>query len=204
MGDSDRREPEPAPSTKAIVEALLFAAEEPLPASRLASILEEATPGAIDDIVAGLNADYLRGGRAFRISEVAGGYRLHTRPEFALWIRLLQRAARPRLSQAALETLSIVAYRQPVARTELEAIRGVNVDGVLKTLVERDLVRIAGRGEGLGRPLLYATTPHFLEYFGLPDLDALPRPEEIELPAPGDVTGDGPPEAPQAPEADAP
>ncbi len=171
-----------APSTRAIVEALLFAADEPLPARRLASILEETTPAAIDDIVAELNADYLREGRAFRISAIAGGYRLFTRPEYALWIRLLQRSSRPRLSQAALETLSIVAYRQPVARTELEAIRGVNVDGVLKTLIERDLVRIAGRAEGLGRPLLYATTEHFLEYFGLPDLDALPRPEEVELP----------------------
>ena len=90
------------------------------------------------------------------------------------------------LSRAALETLSIIAYRQPVARTELEGIRGVNVDGVLKTLVERDLVRIAGRGEGLGRPLLYATTERFLEYFGLPDLDALPRPEEVELAPPGE------------------
>lgn len=171
-----------APSTKAIVEALLFAADEPLPARRLATILEETTPTVIDDIVAELNADYLREGRAFRINAIAGGYRLLTRPEYALWIKLLQRSSRPRLSQAALETLSIIAYRQPVARTELEAIRGVSVDGVLKTLLERDLVRIAGRAEGLGRPLLYATTDHFLEYFGLPDLDALPRPEEVELP----------------------
>lgn len=182
MTEIERRG-ETAPSTKAIVEALLFAAEEPLPASRLASILEETTPGMIDDLVAELNADYLREGRAFHIRTIAGGYRLLTRPEYALWVKLLQHASRPRLSQAALETLSIVAYRQPVARTELEAIRGVNVDGVLKTLVERDLVRIAGRAEGIGRPLLYATTPHFLEYFGLPDLDALPRPEEVEIAA---------------------
>ncbi len=182
MSETGGRGADLAPSTKAIVEALLFAAETPLPASRLASILEETTPDIIHDLVAELNADYLRGGRAFRISSIAGGYRLLTRPEYALWIKLLQRSSRPRLSQAALETLSIVAYRQPVARTELEAIRGVNVDGVLKTLVERDLVRIAGRAEGLGRPLLYATTDHFLEYFGLPDLDALPRPEEVELP----------------------
>ncbi|MGH7570937.1 MAG: SMC-Scp complex subunit ScpB [Gemmatimonadota bacterium] len=182
MSETGGRGADLAPSTRAIVEALLFAADEPLPARRLASILEEATPATIDDIVAELNADYLREGRAFRISAIGGGYRLLTRPEYALWIKLLQRSSRPRLSQAALETLSIVAYRQPVARTELEAIRGVNVDGVLKTLVERDLVRITGRAEGLGRPLLYATTEHFLEYFGLPDLDALPRPEEVELP----------------------
>lgn len=181
MSDTDRRG-DRAPSTKAIVEALLFAAEEPLPAARLSSIFEEETPAGIDDLVAELNADYLREGRAFQIRSIAGGYRLLTRPEYALWIKLLHRSSRPRLSQAALETLSIVAYRQPVARTELEAIRGVNVDGVLKTLVERDLVRIVGRGEGLGRPLLYGTTDHFLEYFGLPDLEALPRPEEVELP----------------------
>lgn len=203
MTEMDNHRVVAAPSTKAIVEALLFAAEEPLPAARLASILEEATPGTIDDLIAELNADYLREGRAFRISSIAGGYRLLTRPEYALWIKLLRRSTRPRLSQAALETLSIVAYRQPVARTELEAIRGVNVDGVLKTLVERDLVRITGRGEGLGRPLLYATTDHFLEYFGLPDLDALPRPEEVELPVlPDAATPD--PSGESAPEGESP
>jgi segregation and condensation protein B len=176
-------EPEVA-SRRAIVEALIFAADEPLPADRIAGIVEEMTPVLVDDIVAELNAEYLREGRAFRIVSVAGGFRMLTRPEHALWIKLLHRSSRPRLSQAALETLSIIAYRQPVARTELEGIRGVNVDGVLKTLVERDLVRIAGRGEGLGRPLLYATTERFLEYFGLPDLEALPRPEEVELAPP--------------------
>ncbi|HKY61584.1 MAG TPA: SMC-Scp complex subunit ScpB [Gemmatimonadota bacterium] len=176
-----------AASTRGIVEALIFAADEPLSARRIAGIVEEVTPGAVEDLVAELNATYLREGRAFRIVSVAGGFRMVTRPEHALWIKLLHRSSRPRLSQAALETLSIVAYRQPVTRTELEGIRGVNVDGVLKTLVERDLVRIAGRAEGLGRPLLYATTNRFLEYFGLPDLEALPRPEEVEL-APADET----------------
>lgn len=176
-----------AASTRAIVEALIFASDEPLSADRIAAIVEEMTPALVVDLVAELNAEYLREGRAFRIVSVAGGFRMLTRPEHALWIKLLHRSSRPRLSQAALETLSIIAYRQPVARTELEGIRGVNVDGVLKTLVERDLVRIAGRGEGLGRPLLYATTERFLEYFGLPDLEALPRAEEVEL-APPDET----------------
>jgi segregation and condensation protein B len=156
MTESYANEGDRAPSLKTIVEAILFAADEPLSARRMATILEEATPGVIDDIVAELNADYQREDRAFRIHAIAGGYRMLTRPEYALWIKLLQRSSRPRLSQAALETLSIIAYRQPVPRTELEAIRGVNVDGVLKTLVERDLVRIAG-------------------------LEALPRPEEVEL-----------------------
>ncbi|HET9581278.1 MAG TPA: SMC-Scp complex subunit ScpB [Gemmatimonadota bacterium] len=172
-----------ASSIRTIVEALVFAADEPLSADRIAGIVEEVTAAAVEDLVAELNAAYLRDGRAFRIVRVAGGFRMQTRPDLALWIKLLHRSTRPRLSQAALETLSIVAYRQPVARTELEAIRGVNVDAVLKTLVERDMVRIAGRGEGLGRPLLYATTDHFLEYFGLPDLESLPRAEEVELAA---------------------
>lgn len=168
--------------TKAIVEALLFAAEEPLAARRLAGIVEDATPALIEDLIDELDADYVREGRAFRIREIAGGYQIVTRPEFAEWVHKLHGpGSAPRLSQAALETLSIVAYKQPVTRAELESIRGVNVDGVLRTLVDRELVRVAGRAEGIGRPLLYGTTDHFLEYFGLPGLDALPRPDELEV-----------------------
>lgn len=169
-------------SPKQILEALLFAADEPLSARRLAGMLEDATPAFVTDLVHELNADYLRESRAFHVQEVAGGYRLVTRPELAGWVAELRASGgTPRLSQAALETLSIVAYKQPVTRAELESIRGVTVEGVLKTLVERELVRIAGREEGLGRPLLYGTTDHFLEYFGLPSLDALPRPDELEI-----------------------
>ncbi|HET6616360.1 MAG TPA: SMC-Scp complex subunit ScpB [Gemmatimonadota bacterium] len=169
-------------SPKQILEALLFAADEPLSARRLAGMLEDATPAFVTDLVHELNADYLRESRAFHVQEVAGGYRLVTRPELASWVAELRASGgAPRLSQAALETLSIVAYKQPVTRAELESIRGVTVEGVLKTLVERELVRIAGREEGLGRPLLYGTTDHFLEYFGLPSLDALPRPDELEI-----------------------
>jgi segregation and condensation protein B len=167
---------------KQILEALLFAAEEPLSARRIAAMIDEATPESVADLVRDLNADYLREGRAFHVQEIAGGYRLVTRPEFASWVAVLRASdASPRLSQAALETLSIVAYKQPVTRAELESIRGVTVDGVLKTLVDRELVRITGREEGMGRPLLYGTTDHFLEYFGLPSLDALPRPDELEI-----------------------
>ena len=166
---------------KQIVEALLFAADEPLSARRLAAMIDETT-GSVADLVRDLNADYLREERAFHVQEVAGGYRLVTRPEFATWVADLRASdSSPRLSQAALETLSIVAYKQPVTRAELESIRGVTVDGVLKTLVERELVRITGREEGMGRPLLYGTTDYFLEYFGLPSLDALPRPDELEI-----------------------
>jgi segregation and condensation protein B len=167
---------------KQVLEALLFAAEEPLSVRRLSAMIEEASPALIADLVRELNADYLRESRAFQVQEVAGGFRLVTRPEYATWVRELRAAgASPRLSQAALETLSIVAYKQPVTRAELESIRGVAVEGVLKTLVEREQVRIVGREEGLGRPLLYGTTDHFLEYFGLPSLDALPRPDELEI-----------------------
>jgi segregation and condensation protein B len=169
-------------SPKQILEALLFAAEEPLPARRIAAMIDEAIPESVADLVHDLNADYLREDRAFHVQEVAGGYRLVTRPEFASWVADLRASdALPRLSQAALETLSIVAYKQPVTRAELESIRGVTVEGVLKTLVDRELVRITGREEGMGRPLLYGTTDHFLEYFGLPSLDALPRPDELEI-----------------------
>jgi segregation and condensation protein B len=170
------------PTPKQILEALLFAADEPLSARRLAVMIEDASPGLVADLVRELDADYLRESRAFHVTEIAGGYRLVTRPEFAGWVAELRASgAAPRLSQAALETLSIVAYKQPVTRAELESIRGVTVEGVLKTLVDRELVRIAGREEGLGRPLLYGTTDHFLEYFGLPSLDALPRPDELEI-----------------------
>ena len=165
-----------------ILEALLFAADEPLSTRRLAAMIDEATEGSVADLVRELNADYLREDRAFHVQEVAGGYRLVTRPEFASWVAELRASdSSPRLSQASLETLSIVAYKQPVTRAELESIRGVTVDGVLKTLVDRELVRITGREEGMGRPLLYGTTDHFLEYFGLPSLDALPRPDELEI-----------------------
>ncbi|HUP02008.1 MAG TPA: SMC-Scp complex subunit ScpB [Gemmatimonadota bacterium] len=178
---SESRDDAP-PSAGEIVEALLFATDEPLTARGLAALVGDATPAVIEDVIAALNADYLRERRAFRIEPVAGGYQIVTRSAFAPWVRRLRASPpTPRLSQAALETLAIVAYKQPVSRAELEAIRGVSVDGVLRTLVERELVTIAGRGEGLGRPLLYGTTAHFLEYFGLTGLDALPRPEELEI-----------------------
>ncbi|MFN2383760.1 MAG: SMC-Scp complex subunit ScpB [Gemmatimonadota bacterium] len=167
---------------KTILEALLFAAGEPLSAWRLADVLDDATPARVETLLAALDDEYRREGRAFQVQSVAAGWQLGTRPELARWVsQLFRTGAVPRLTQAALETLAIIAYKQPVARSELEAIRGVSVDAVLRTLVERDLVAIAGRGESLGRPLLYATTGHFLEYFGLTGLDALPRPEELEI-----------------------
>ena len=109
-------------------------------------------------------------------------WKLVSRPAFAPWIeRMRADAPLTRLSKPALETLAIIAYKQPVARSELESIRGVSVDAVVRTLIEREMIEVAGRGEGIGRPLLYRTTRHFLEYFGLPDLDALPRADELEV-----------------------
>lgn len=169
-------------AVRGIVEALLFATDEPLSARRVAEIVDDVTPGFVEDLIEELNAGYLREGRAFRIASIAGGHQVVTRPEYAEWVKRLRTVGAPsRLTQAALETLSIVAYKQPVTRAELESIRGVSVEGVLRTLHNRELIRVAGRQEGIGRPLLYATTDHFLEYFGLPDLDALPKPEELEV-----------------------
>ena len=170
------------PPLTAVVEALLFAAEEPLPLRRLAAAVEEASPAELREALARLNDEYEAAGRAFRIHEIAGGYQLRTRPELAPWIaRLAGRPTRARLSHPALETLAIVAYKQPVTRAELEEIRGVGVEAVLRTLLERDLVTIVGRDEGLGRPLLYGTTDAFLSYFGLRSTGDLPRLDELEV-----------------------
>lgn len=167
---------------KQVVEALLFAADEPLNASRMATLIPDVTAAAVEDLIEELNADYQREKRSFQVQPIAGGYQIVTRPEYAPWLaQLYASGTTQRLSQAALETLSIVAYKQPVTRTELESIRGVSVDWVLRTLVDRGLVTITGRAEGMGRPLLYGTTSHFLEYFGLPGLESLPKPDELEV-----------------------
>jgi segregation and condensation protein B len=171
-----------AAELKAVVEALLFVADEPLSLRRLAAAVEEASAAELREALAELDAGYAAAGRPLAVQEVAGGYRLVTRPEFDPWIaRLVGRPGRARLSQPALETLAIVAYRQPVTRAALEEIRGVNAEGVLKTLIERDLVTVVGRDEGLGRPLLYGTTDAFLTYFGLREIGDLPRLEELEV-----------------------
>ena len=165
-----------------IVETVLFASEDALSAERIAAALErkDATPGAIREAIGHLNEDYRRTDRAFEIVEVAGGYKLMTLPEFNTYVRrVLRSRSRDRLSQAAVETLAIVAYRQPVTRAEIENIRGVEAGPVLRMLVDRGLVRIVGRQQSLGHPLLYGTTKLFLELFGLKDLDALPRAEEL-------------------------
>jgi segregation and condensation protein B len=152
--------------------------------------------------VAELGREYEELGRAFEIWEVAGGYQLRTRPEYASYLRLLHRERPLRLSRAALETLAVVAYRQPVTRAEVEAVRGVEADAVIRSLLERQLVRVAGHREVPGRPMLYATTKRFLEVFGLGELDDLPTLREMEelLPPPQLEAASPPPSLRAAPE----
>ncbi|MFN3476436.1 MAG: SMC-Scp complex subunit ScpB [Candidatus Methylomirabilales bacterium] len=165
---------------KAIVEALLFVAEEPLSVERLQGILEGYGRKELVAFLKELQALYEQEGRGLRLYEVAGGYRLATRPELHPWVQKLKAAKPARLSRAALETLAVIAYRQPITRAEIEAIRGVAVDGVLKTLAEKDLIRIIGRKKEAGRPILYGTSKTFLEYFGFKDLSELPALRELE------------------------
>jgi len=165
-----------------LVEALLFASDAPLTAGELARIDDDLDEEKVEQLVAELRAEYEREERAFDIFEIAGGYQLLTRPEFAHALERFDTVpASSRLSAPALETLAIIAYRQPVGRAEVEEIRGVAAGGVLKTLQERGLVEVVGRGEGLGRPLLYGTTRFFLEHFGFRSLDDLPRPDELAV-----------------------
>jgi segregation and condensation protein B len=180
---------------KPIIEALLFAAHKPLGPKEIRAVFagegEEKPDPAMaaykrvreSEIAAAIEAlkvDYINTGRSFEIAEVAGGFQIVSKPEFGPWLKRLLNVDRPqRLSPSALETLAIIAYRQPITRNEMEAVRGVNVDGVLRTLLERGLVKIIGRSELPGKPLQYGTTHAFLEHFGLRDLEDLPAIEEL-------------------------
>jgi segregation and condensation protein B len=164
----------------ASIQAVLLAAHEPLNANKLASLTGAASAGAVRQMVRDINRVYAEGGRSFYIRDVAGGYLLMTRPAFARWLRKLHVSRNElRLSEAAMETLAIVAYRQPALRAEVEEIRGVQASEMLRQLMEKGLVKIAGRDDTLGRPILYGTTRQFLERFGLRSLDDLPRAEEL-------------------------
>jgi segregation and condensation protein B len=177
-----------------VVEALLFSAQKPLSIRELAAAIKGA--GAEDDLspnefahateaeiaaaLEQLKIEYVQEQHAFEIAEKAEGWQLVTDPAFVRWVRQLFPAPKPaRLTAPALETLAIIAYRQPITRADVEAVRGVNIDGVLQTLMERGLVKIAGRAEIPGRPLLYETTQFFLDHFGLRTLDELPNVEEL-------------------------
>jgi segregation and condensation protein B len=181
-----------------IIEALLFAAPEPLTMSRIKAIVPGTEAPEITESIDELKREYDETRRAFQIVEVANGWQLTSRPDYAIWVdKLFESRSKGRLSRAALETLAVVAYKQPAVRTAIEAIRGVNVDSVLRTLMERDLVRIVGRADGPGRPLLFGTTKEFLLRFGISRISDLPKLEEIEelagdkaKPSPGGA-GDG-------------
>jgi segregation and condensation protein B len=165
---------------RAILESLLFAAGEPVPLARLAAVLENVPREAIRRALADMTSGYAAAGRGVVLDEVAGGYQLRTPREHALYVRKLLATKPPRLSRPLLETLAIIAYRQPITRPEIEQLRGVDSGGVLETLLERRLARIAGRKDAPGRPIMYATTAEFLSVFGLRDLDALPDLEELK------------------------
>ena len=177
-----------------VIEALLFSAQKPLTAKEIVDVLRRA--GAEDEFAPNefakvresevaaaleqLKIEYIEQQRAFQLVEKAEGWQLATDPKYAQWVRELFPAPKPaRLTAPALETLAIIAYRQPITRADVEAVRGVTIDGVLQTLMERGLVKIAGRAEIPGRPLLYETTQFFLDHFGLRNLDELPNVEEL-------------------------
>jgi len=181
-------------SLSQVIEALLFAAQKPLTAHELVSAIKGA--GAEDELIPNefaktteaqvgaaleqLKMEYVQQGRAFQLAEKAEGWQLVSDPAYAPWVRQLFPAVKPaRLTPPSLETLAIIAYRQPITRADIEAVRGVAVDGVLQNLMERGLVKIGGRAEVPGRPLLYETTQFFLEHFGLRDLNELPNAEEL-------------------------
>jgi segregation and condensation protein B len=177
--DGAARPDEDVSRLAAVVEGMLFAAGAPVPLARLVEALDGPGRAEVLRALEELGAACERDGRGVRLAQVAGGYQLRTAAEHAPWIRRLLRERPPRLSRPMLETLAIVAYRQPCTRLEIEAIRGVDADAVLATLTDRKLVRILGRKEAPGRPLLYGTTREFLEVFSLPDLGALPTLREL-------------------------
>ncbi|MFQ5914216.1 MAG: SMC-Scp complex subunit ScpB [Nitrospinota bacterium] len=173
MADLNRQE------TKALIETILFVTEEPVRVKDLVELFGGDLDGeGVEAALAEIQMDYE--GRALQVRQAAGGYRLATRPEYGRWVkRFLKRSTKSRLSPAALETLAVVAYGQPITRAEIEQIRGLDCSGVLHTLLEKGLIRIAGRPKVVGRPLAYGTTTRFLENFGLDSLSDLPKLGEV-------------------------
>ncbi|MBW2487539.1 MAG: SMC-Scp complex subunit ScpB [Deltaproteobacteria bacterium] len=165
---------------KNIVESLLFVADEPLTIERLKQIIGDSETKALREALDELMIDYETRQGGFYLNLVAGGYQIRTRPEYMEYIKRLLQPKPQRLSKAALETLAIIAYKQPVIRADIEHLRGVDCGGVLRVLLERKFIRVLGRKEIPGRPLIYATTKRFLEVFGLKSLKDLPTPREIE------------------------
>jgi segregation and condensation protein B len=167
---------------KKVLETLLFITDAPLPVSRIAQLCEIKNKERLETALQELRKTYDGEGRALQVMQVAGGWQLATRPEHGLWVRkLFHNKMTVRLTQAALETLCIIAYKQPLTRAEIEAIRGVEVIGPLETLTQRRLITVVGRRESIGRPILYGTTSEFLRQFGLNSLDDLPKLETFNI-----------------------
>jgi segregation and condensation protein B len=166
---------------KAILEAVLFVSPEPVPVARLMSILGTVSKAEVVQALGILTHDLDQDGRGIQLVQIAGGYRLVTKQEYGPWLKRMDKAkAAQKLSRSALESLAIIAYKQPLVRSEIEEIRGVETSGVLRTLCERKLVRIVGRKDVPGRPIMYGTTKFFLEHFGLHDLSQLPPLREFK------------------------
>jgi segregation and condensation protein B len=171
------------PTMESVVEAILFASDEPLTPSRLVGVVEAGSVKQVRECVEKLNDKYAECSCAFRIEQIAGGYQMMTLPPYNHWLKKLLRVRTDsKLSQAALETLAIIAYKQPIIRADVEAIRGVASGEVIRNLMYKGLVKIVGRAEVLGRPMLYGTTKKFLEVFGLNTLKDLPKVEELKKP----------------------
>jgi segregation and condensation protein B len=168
---------------KKIVEALLFAVHEPISVRKISEAIVGTETKQIKEIIQQLREEYDAHDRAFQIEEIANGFQLLSRPEYHEWIsKIRKKTGEAKLSQAAIETLAIIAYKQPIIRADVEAIRGVQSGQMIRTLIEKGLVKITGRDEVLGRPLLYGTTKMFLEHFGLKSTKDLPKVEELEAP----------------------
>ena len=164
-----------------VVEAMILASPEPLAARRITQVLTEVTLARVAHAVGDLNNRYMESGSSFRIREIAGGYQFHILPDYIGYVEeLFTRRRKLRLTRAALETIAIVAYKQPVTKNEIEHIRGVAADGVLQNLLEKSMITITGRASTVGKPLQYGTTDEFLKFFGLAGIDALPKMSEIE------------------------
>jgi len=165
--------------TKAIIEALIFISESPVSLESIHEVLGDISKRDLQDLLAEMIRDYQTASRGFNLIEVGGGYQFRTRTEYAEWIKKLKKIKPFSLSQPSLETLAIVAYKQPVLRTEIEKIRGVDSGGVLRTLLEKKLIKILGKKDVPGKPLVYGTSKRFLEMFGLKDLSSLPTLKDL-------------------------
>ena len=170
----------PPEKVRGVIEAILMTADAPVTPGRLLGFLKELNGRDLRQAIDALKEEYDQSSHAFTIAEVAGGFQLATRKEYGPWVRKFHNRNQVRLSQAGLETLAIVAYKQPITRVEVDSIRGVNSGSVFNTLMEVNMVRIVGRSDGLGKPHLFGTTKDFLLHFGLKGLADLPKPKELE------------------------